>query len=232
VALGLASQHQYQWSLAAKQFLEALRLAPSDVEAHVQYGRNLLYRGQTAEALQQFQLARRDDPASPLVLSWVADAYFLLGARDSALSVSRKSRQSASPNFSAYRNAAHIMIFSGMRDSARALVDRMTTLGLDPSFELGLLGDSAAASALIRRNRPRQTHLPVEAALYLGVGDTARALTELSLATDRKDIWPEYYSLDDPMFDAVRGSPRFRTIAQRVGLPVNVAGEARSQARR
>jgi Flp pilus assembly protein TadD len=62
-----------------------LRLAPTDVEARVQYGRHLLRLGRTAEALQQLQVARREDPASALVLSWVSAAFRQLGQRDSAL---------------------------------------------------------------------------------------------------------------------------------------------------
>lgn len=66
-----------------------------------------------------------------------------------------------------------------------------------------------------RRNASAKS---TEAFLWLGVGDTTRALALLEQATDEHEMWPEPDSVDDPMFARVRGSPRFRALVRRVHL--------------
>ena len=61
----------------------------------------------------------------------------------------------------------------------------------------------------------------MEASLWLGVGDTARALTSLEQATDAGEMWPELEPVTSPIFATVRDSPRFRALVQRVGLSTN-----------
>lgn len=53
---------------------------------------------------------------------------------------------------------------------------------------------------------------------YLGVGDTAAALTQLERGIDAGEMRPSYYPLSMHMFDSVRQSARFAALMQRVGL--------------
>ena len=231
IALGMDAVHQYRWAFATNELRAALRLAPTDVEAHVQYGRQLLHLGQTAEALQQFQIARKEDPASPLVLSWVSCAFRLLGQLDSARVVSAQSLQDNALNYTAATNAAHALLESGMRDSARAVVDRLTVMVPSRAYIMGATGDSALAWPQVRAMNARlprsSSTKTTEAFLWLGIGDTTRALTLLEQATDEREMWPELEAVDDPMFERVSESPRFRTLLRRVGLPLSVEDRAR-----
>ena len=231
IALGMDAVHQYRWGFATNELRAALRLAPTDVEAHVQYGRQLLHLGQTAEALQQFQIARKEDPASPLVLSWVSCAFRLLGQLDSARVVSAQSLQDNALNYTAATNAAHALLESGMRDSARAVVDRLTVMVPSRAYIMGATGDSALAWPQVRAMNARlprsSSTKTTEAFLWLGIGDTTRALTLLEQATDEREMWPELEAVDDPMFERVSESPRFRTLLRRVGLPLSVEDRAR-----
>jgi tetratricopeptide (TPR) repeat protein len=236
VALGLANAHLYKWDEASAEFRTALSLAPTDVEAHVQYGRHLLHLGRTADALQQFQMARKDDPASPLVLGWLSYAFGLLGQQDSALTISAQALQGNVLNYTAATNAAHILLWSGLRDSARAIAARMTLMVPSRAYVMGATGDSSIAWAQIRAMNRRLPHSSsaktTEAFLWLGVGDTTRALASLEQATDEREMWPELEAVDDPMFRSVRDSPRFRTLMQRVRLPASAAvTETRNRAR-
>jgi TolB-like protein len=230
VALGLAYVHLYKWDLAGDEFRTALRLAPSDVEAHVQYGRHLLHLGQTTEGLQQFQMARKEDPVSPLVLSWVGGAFRLHGQKDSALVVGAQALQGNTLNYTAATNDAYALLDGGFLDSARAVVGRLTVVGPPRLYIMGATGDTARAWALIRemnRRMPRSSSArTTEAYLWLGVGDTTRALASLEQATDAREMWPELNPVGDPMFAAVRESPRFRALVQRVGLPASAARSA------
>ena len=64
----------------------------------------------------------------------------------------------------------------------------------------------------------------MEGYLWLGVGDTARALTSLEQATDAGEMWPELDEVYGQMYAPVRDSPRFRALLQRVGLSIKPAG--------
>ena len=236
IALGMAEVHRYRWDEATKEFLTALRLSPTDVEAHVQYGRQLLHLSRPAEALQQFQMARREDPASPLVLSWVANAFRLLGQSDSALTVSTQALQGNPLNYTSVLITAKTLLSSGARDSARVVVSRLGIMVPTRAYIMGATGDSAKAWAQIREVNARlprsSSSRSTEGFLWLGVGDTARALTSLEQATDAGEMWPELDAVNDPMFAPVRDSPRFRALLQRVGLSIEPAGtQARHAAR-
>jgi serine/threonine-protein kinase len=228
IALGMAEVHRYRWDEATKEFLTALRLSPNDVEARVQYGRQLLHLSRPAEALQQFQMARREDPASPLVLSWVANAFRLLGQQDSALTVSAQALQGNPLNYTSVLITAKTLLSSGARDSARVVVSRLGLMVPTRAYVMGATGDSAKAWAQIREVNARlprsSSSRSTEAFLWLGVGDTARALTSLEQATDAGEMWPELDGINDPMFAPLRDSPRFRALLQRVGLPMAAAG--------
>ena len=53
---------------------------------------------------------------------------------------------------------------------------------------------------------------------YLGLGDTANALSALERSTDAKELWPITSDLADPAYDPIRASARFRKLLKRVGL--------------
>ncbi|MEO7964194.1 MAG: tetratricopeptide repeat protein [Gemmatimonadaceae bacterium] len=223
VALGIAYENNYEWERSEAEFQTALRIDDEDVEAHVQYGRFFLNTGKRGAALEQFRLARQRDPASPLVLSWLSWGFAVIGEQDSALIFNRQSRQGGTLNYSAIANGATVLFESGLRDSSLLLVRSLTK---EPPFAFFLeaaLGDSARALAELQALEARTPTPPLvnasRAHYMLGVGDTAQALTALERATDAREVWPVFSLLSTPMFDAIRHSPRFTAVLQRVGLP-------------
>ena len=53
---------------------------------------------------------------------------------------------------------------------------------------------------------------------YLGLDDTAMALSALERATEAKEIWPISYSVIDPAYASIRRSARFQALLRRIGL--------------
>src|SRR6185369_8795256 len=94
----------------------------------------------------------------------------------------------------------------------------------------GITGDRAFANT-VARQLTSATPLPwfghtSLASCALAVGDTAKALRELDLATDRRENWATSFAVSDPMFDVVRGSAHWSALLKRIGLdkPVVTTG--------
>ncbi len=222
VALGLLYQFNYQWDSAATEFQTATRLEESNVEARVQYGRHFLFRGRYAEALTQLRSARTEDPASALVLGWMSYAYYLDRQMDSALVESRRALENDSVPFSSSGLGALVRLGNNLPGEAHQLAARFRRTRGVADYIIAKSGDTAGA-------RQRLEELDAEtpqswlaetsrAYMYLGLGDTAKALSALERATEAKEIWFVQVSVFDPMFDSVRKSARFREILRRIGL--------------
>jgi hypothetical protein len=90
------------------------------------------------------------------------------------------------------------------------------------NYIIAQLGDSAAARQRLRE-RESTTPPPADAEsfralTYLGLGDTASALSALERATKNREIWHVANGLYDPMYESVRESIRFKKLLAQVGL--------------
>jgi serine/threonine protein kinase/tetratricopeptide (TPR) repeat protein len=228
VALGLVHQFAYHWDSAAAEFQTAVRLRdPNDIEPLVQYGRYMLHQGRSGDALKQFLLARRTEPASALVSSWVAFTYYVQDRMDSALVESARAFQNDSTNYTALGNAALVRL--RMHDTVGALdmANRLTRYKPEALRVFAALGDTATALGRLRefeRERPPRSGVHTTRAFAMfGLGDTTEAMAALERAADANEVWPAFGSVLDPMYDPVRSSARFHALLRRVNLPVSEA---------
>jgi serine/threonine-protein kinase len=228
VAMGLVHQFEYQWDSAATEFQAAVRLrAPDDIEPLVQYGRYMLHQGRSADALKQFLIARRTEPASALVSSWLAFTYYLQGRMDSALVESARAFQNDSTNYTTLGNGAFIHLQAHDSAGARDLANRLNRYKPEALRVFAALGDTAIALGRLReleRERPVRwgTHT-ARAYAMLGLGDTTEAMAALERAADANEVWPAFGSLLEPMYDPIRSSARFHALLRRVNLPLSPA---------
>lgn len=223
VALGIVYTHAYKWDSAAAELQTAVRLrGAGDVEPLVQYGRLLMFRGNTAEAQKQFLAARNVEPASAVVRSWVAYSNYLTGDTDSAIVENRRAFQADSTSLTTLALGSLIFLKAGNVAAAKNYVRRNTRYNHISLFVLSATGDSLEAKARIaelvqRKSPPWQLEVSRAFAL-LGARDTAKAIDAFDRAVDAHDIWPTLEPIQDPMFDAVRSSARFHRVLHRVGL--------------
>ena len=224
VALALLHQFEHQWDRAAAEHRSALRLDERSVEARLQYARHLMMRGRPGEALGQLRAAKVEDPASAVVLSITAYAYYLDGQMDSALVEVQRALENDSTNLTAAGLGANILLANGRPQEALQLVSRIQSLS-NFSARGYILARSGNAAEAMRGQREQDAVEPQpwmaelrRALTYLGLGDTAAALSALERGTAVGEIWTSSILAIDPIWTPIRDSRRFRDLVGRIGL--------------
>jgi tetratricopeptide (TPR) repeat protein len=216
VALGMANMQAYEWVPAATELATAVRLERDNLEARVQYARLLRVTNRYAEALAQLRAARNADPASALVLSHLAWTYFVAGQVDSAIVEMRHAVETDPTNLPTRYFAQRLYLDPRVHRLADA---HAIALAYPDGYVLAKTGDTSRARQLLHSldTRPPQWGDETQRGMtYLGLGDTARALSALERASDAKELWLITSDLGDPGYNPIRASARFRKLLERV----------------
>ena len=146
----------------------------------------------------------------------------LLGRYDESLAESRRAYELDSSLATIHGRMALAVLTDGRPAEARALARVGLPIPFSGSagYVLGATGDTAGAKATLREleRHPRGDWQvrPSLTFVYLGLGDTARALSALEESAHAGE--PPVIPLADPMFDPLRRSARFAAAVQRLGL--------------
>jgi len=217
--LGIVHGLYWEWAQAENEFKTALRLSPHYIEARLQYVRVLNAQNRLAESEAHIAAALDDDPASSTMLVFKSLDFLLHGKVDSAKTWSDRAAQSNPDNYLVRFFRVLLLVKMHRAAEARALVVERPIPEPYMLYGLGASGDTAE----VRKQLAKLTSLDPRmessrAYAFLGLGDTARAFAAFDRATDRREIWPILSAPALPVFDAVRGTPRFRALLKRVGL--------------
>ncbi|MDQ6718305.1 MAG: protein kinase [Gemmatimonadota bacterium] len=225
IGLALAMGHSFHWNEEERQYRLAIAADTNNAVARTQYGRHLLQVARIPEAIVQLKRAIALDPLSGTQAVWLATATGLNGDSASALHEALDAVARFQNLDLAKLQTAYELIRWGRFAEAQKLVEVLpASLGFrgQSGYILGKSGDTPGALALIRELKamPDPTWL-VHTALvysYLGVNDTTQALNELERAVKTREILPKWMPLGHPMFDPIRGSPRFAAALSDFGL--------------
>jgi serine/threonine-protein kinase len=214
---------------AEADLARAVKLAPEYANGQLWYGEHLARAGRAVEGLAALRKARALDPGNPVVMGALAIAFAGAGEKDSAVQlVSEMVDQD--PEMPIAR-AIKARVLRDVGDTKGALKELETAASLSKGAApfVGLLGGAYAeagqgtqAQAALTRllKLPNAPGAPgAIAVVYLGLKDTAQAMTWLVKAADRKDVLFRVSTLADKEFDQVRKDPRFAEVAKRLGLP-------------
>ena len=224
IALAMANWHGYRWNESEPEFKLALSADSTSAPAHTQYGRYLLSMGAIDRALVEFRVARRLDPLAPTSYVWLSHVLAYKGDFAQALEVSKRSRE-LDPTL---WNNRTLIVFDLVRakqfDEARKIVgsdfpptpfDGMTANILQS------LGDTRRAAEIQRAldAKPDTTWMVHVSRVYAYLlTDTARALSEMEEALERREMLAQMMPFVDRIYDPVRGSARFAAVVRKAGL--------------
>jgi TolB-like protein len=213
----------WNWNQAEAEFKRGIEEGAGS-ETRVRYGWMLASRGRFTEAHDQILQATEEDPLSLLVVfdEFYAD-YF---ARDLAAEKRDLDRMDQlQPNFFAlYALREGMALNAGDCKTARKEADYQARTYPDLPLIQTVLAMAAACEgnkpeALMRLRRMEAQKDPAFqlAGVYMLLHDANNAIAELNKSADAHEIQILYLKCD-PVFDAIRGDPRFIALERRVGL--------------
>jgi adenylate cyclase len=231
----LALQREQAWDVAESEFRIAIRLNPSDAEAHRWYSLLLRTLGRPDEAFREARYALDLDPLSLFSQVLVIQACWALGDFEGATVEIRKVME-AHPELLAlrcYLASAHLVL--GRRAEALRELDSIPE-PTDPESRVNLALVSALAgrpdraralrNQLEAESRERYVSPMSLAVCYAVLGDRDRMfeILEREQESGERSFWFIY---SGNLFDPIRDDPRFLSLLERAGLPTAPPPSAR-----
>ena len=230
--VALATVHlmyEWRWSEAEAEYRRALQLNPSSSDAHQMYGYFLSAMNRLDEAGQAMQRAHELDPLSIPKICGIGEVLLLRRRFDDAAAQFKKGLE-MDPNFGfGYWALGRALVGQGKLDEAIAAFEKAIPLSGDSPDEpaelaraLALAGRRREALALVedlqRRSQRRYIPPTAIAAIFGALGDLDQAFAWLERARAEHDSILVNLQVD-PMFDPMRGDPRFAALASHLAFP-------------
>ncbi len=218
-ALGAAYARDGQWEQSEKSFLRAIELQPERADSHTHFAfLYLLPLGRLEDAIEQLHIAERNDPLSPDVHFWLADALADAGRDEDAA----KSCEKLPPEHP--QREGCILDARRRRGKASEVVQiheasgrvGATTIGCAYA-RLGRREEAEKEAAIVATNPGGDGGAEIFACL----GDKDRVFEALAREAAVGPIRMGYFLLrvDRENRELLRGDPRLRALRKKVGLP-------------
>lgn len=221
----IVQNYDRDWQAAGNEYRRAIQLNPSYAMAHQWYAEHLGYLGRFDEAFAESERARRLDPLSLIVAS--DNGVLLIYSRQYDRAI-RKCR-SALELDSTFGQAESCVVRAQIMQ--REFRQALTTLEFFPpdtvwqwSWRGLVYGRSGqleqarrALEKLKQLYQQQQTDPDVFVTAYLGLGDKDQAFAWLEKGYAQHSNLMTTLKVD-PVFDPLRGDPRFQDLLRRVGL--------------
>jgi TolB-like protein/cytochrome c-type biogenesis protein CcmH/NrfG len=211
---------------AVTQMEHAVQLKPNYATGHHWLGLGHLSLGHFDQAIVEEKRAAELDPLSLIINADFAWTYACAHRLDEAEAQARKTLEIDPRFFLAHYYLGGIRQAKGQLTEAIAEYQQAFDLNGD-FYSLAALGAANARAGnkaeaqkiLARLNEEAKSHHVTAyawALLYLGMGDKNRALDELETAYQRGDTNYLFVLKVDPLFDDLRGQPRFEALVQKI----------------
>jgi serine/threonine-protein kinase len=219
----------WRWSEAERDYQRAIALDPNYATAHQWYGEMLLVNGRIDEALAQLRRATELDALSPVAFGSYGVALGIAKRDVQAQAAVRHALDLDSTLLVSRMMAGAVQLYGNRVAEAIRQLEPARQLDTTNAFTLGVLGYAYGRAGRTAQARDIAKQLEASIAkqssaagaaarVYLGLGDTAQALTMLERAAAQHDMSFSTEVLAEPFFDPIRHSPRFAAVVTRVGL--------------
>lgn len=229
-SLALASMWgDWDWAAAEREFQRSLDLDPSDATTRGWYALFLDLTGRPRAAFAQLQRVRELDPVSPQTFHALGHHYFLARRHAEAVEQVLKVQELSPHDPKVFEALGSLYLYTGAYDQAIAASEHGIALwGRDPAFVSALAvaharaGARGKAEVLLKELQgvARQRHIPPcwFAMIHMHLGELDRAMEWLDTAFKTRDVYLVHLKVS-PLFDPVRGDPRYPDLLRRMNFP-------------
>ena len=225
----IEGEHEWNWSIADKEFKQAIKINPNYAIAHQWYGEYLVVMGRFDEALAGIKRAHQLDPLSLVVNLALGDVFYYTRRYDEAIEQYQKTLEIDS-NFawahswlgSAYLQKALYAEAIAELENARELSGREPLIVAWLGYAFALAGEKDKARDMLDELKERSKREYISpyylAILYAGLDEKDQAFEYLEKAYEERTSWLLRLKAE-PKFDSLRSDQRFADLLHRVGLP-------------
>ena len=219
-----------EWKDAECLYRKAIALNPGYATAHHWLATDYLALiGRLDEARQEIEIALELDPLSSIIHEGWASLSTFERRYDEAIRGFRKILEFDPSFYKAYASMGRAYAQKGDYPQALAMLEKARSLGGDLCNILSALGQVSALSGDVHRARDLLSQLTARAAdgyvsstcfaiIHLGLGETERALDWLEKGCEQREL-PMIMTNVHPLYDPLRGEPRFEAIIERMRFP-------------
>jgi TolB-like protein/Flp pilus assembly protein TadD len=219
--------YDFDFAQANREFQRAIKLNPNYATAHQQYGNNTLTAlGRFAEAIAEGKRAVELDPLSLVINADLGANYYYARRYDEAIAQLRKTLELDPGYYYAYLTLGESLEAKGVRDAAIVQYRKARDLNDDPfvlallAHAYGLTGNKMEVEKILNQlntlSKERYVSAYEFALAYLGLGDKEEALRWLEQSYQDRAGCDIGWIRVDPIFDPLRGDPRFEALAEKI----------------
>jgi class 3 adenylate cyclase/TolB-like protein/tetratricopeptide (TPR) repeat protein len=229
--MALASGQAWNWEKSEKAFKKAIDLNPNHVLAHAHYSHLLMMLNRPDEAFKQCEIALKLDPLNDFIMTLVAGVYMNGGREEEGIRLVRKAYEINPQSILTRGGYTKSYVIEGNYEKAFELfaqnLDHDSVLSAEVRKEFKSRGWDAAmgklASLLESSPGSKDIRSFRIARLYYNAGAYEKALDWFEKAYEVHHIDLAYTFWPDGRRDTVRTdpryAPRFRALAEKMGLP-------------
>jgi serine/threonine protein kinase/Tfp pilus assembly protein PilF len=222
----LLFNYDWDWAAADKEFRRGIELNPTYAAGHYWYGYCLSALGRLLEGETQVRKGQQLEPLSMIASTFSGFPLYHSRQFNDAIRYFQDTIE-MDPNFAvAHLYLGQALYLVGRVHEAIKACEQAQSITPDVPLILGPLGCFYAAAGarneaerIISKLRARSyVAAHAVATVYLGLGEIEGAIDWFETAVEQRFMWLVWLKMD-PLYDALRASPRFSDLLSEVGLP-------------